>query len=151
MDNSFIYTIHSYERENIVAVPIEYDFNFGGFASQYEDFKVEIIDLKFTTGFDSSNNSFFIVALDDLASDGVFCQRFGNNSVLFPISLSVDGSAEYVANKNVFFNVKNCRVAKRVKMRLLKNDLDTVTRGVDIDGVTGIEWLMSMKVTPIVN
>ena len=151
MDNSFIYAIHSYERENIELVPIDYDLNFGGFASQYEDFKVEITDLKFTRGFDNSNNSFFVIALDDLASDGVFCQRFGGNSVLFPISISFDGSGEYVANKNVFFNVKNCRLAKRIKMRLLKSNLDTVTRGVDINAGTGIEWLMTMKVTPIVN
>ena len=151
MDNSFIYTISSLERLNTENVPIEYDLNFGGFGSQYEDFKVEILGLEFYNGFDYTHNSFFIIALDDLASNGVFCQSLGGNSVLFPINVSDDQSATYNTNKNIFFNVNNCRLARRIKMRMLSSNFNPVEVGVNIDDTSAIEWFLTMKVTPIIN
>ena len=157
MDNfkSFIYTISSEERLNKEVEPIEYDLMFGGFGSQYNEFRVEILGLDFTRGFDNTVDKYLIVAIDDLASDGVFCQRLGGgNSVLFPITVFSDDSADYVTNSNIFFKVDNCRTARRIKMRILASDFEPVTAGANYhtsSSAFDTEWFLTMKVTPIID
>ena len=153
MENSFIYTISSFERLNTEDEPVEYDLNFGGFGSQYDNFKVEIIGMNFTMGCDPDLNRYFIVALDGLASDGVFCQGIvGSSSVLFPVTLSNVGSAEYITNSHIFFKVDNCRTARQIKMRILLDNFEPVVADTNIHNEPiNTEWFLTMKVTPIID
>ena len=153
MDNSFIYTICSEERLDLETdEPIEYDLFFGGFSSQYENFRVEIIGMNFTIGFNDVIDRYLIVALDNLSSNGVFSRELaGSSSVLFPITVSSADSAEYITNGNVFFNVDNCRMEKQFKMRILLPSLVPVEAGINYHTAANpTEWFLTMKITPII-
>ena len=146
MDNSFIYTICSEEVISANNDPIEYNLNFGGFGSQYDNFKVEIIGFDFNSNFDYTNDKYLLVAFDNLASSGVFSRSIiGSRSVLIPVTIVDPLSARYLANGNIFFNVDRCRIPREIKMRILSSDLKTVS----VDPTNGADWFLTMKVTPI--
>ena len=150
MNESFIYTISSEESISKNTDPFDFLLNVGGFNSDKENYKFELMSFVMDTDL-SSLSDYMVISLQNLASNGVCSQSIvGSSSILIPIITDVATSGvvfgRYISNGlNIFFNVNNCRMKRIFNIALLSSDL-TPYQGAP-DEVA--DWLITFKVTPI--
>ena len=157
--NSFTYIISSNDRVNSVGTNTNtYDIDFGGFHSNCNDYHIEILNVLLSENTLQSNSMLLLVA-NDLADIGYFCPASFNPSknagIVRP---TIIGLVPLLANIDMFnsgsggisFVVKNIRVKRRIRFKILKQDYTDAIDGTDIN-VGGFEtkWYVTMRVTPI--
>ncbi len=154
-DESFIYMICSDDRKNTTlpgaGVPAPYNIDFGGFSEQYDNYMCEVQSLSMTPGLVQSNNYYYFIC-DGLAENGYFCRsRISKRETIISVVNTTAFSDLYRFNENniVSFRVNNCRVPKRVTFGFLKSDFTAVNIGADFS--TDLRWVLTLKMTPIVD
>jgi hypothetical protein len=144
---SFNYTISSSDRINSADNQIYYDIDFGGFSSNNDNYKIEVVNCVFSGGV-AEDNGYLIMTCDGLNENGVFCRKVLNSteSILCVIPVNVDvlmssGGIEFIAN--------NIRTERRIRIKLLKPDFTPVVDGTDINVGIETEWLLTLRLTPV--
>ena len=164
-DESFTYLISSDERTNSLgaeAVNLTnfYDIKFGGFSEQYDNYKVDVISFAAVNGFPTAASNYYFFTAENLTDNGYFCSNkvLPTNDVILSILPLNALQDAYVQSDggNVSFKVKNCRVAKHVRFKWLKNDFTIPTTTVDINVPANLvpvetRWILTFKMTPIVD
>ena len=161
-DESFTYMISSDERTNSIGADAGnltnfYDIKFGSFSEPYDNYKVEVISFAAVSGFPAAAQNYYFFTVENLTDNGYFCSNKvlpTNDAILCILPLNALQDA-YIQSDggNVVFTVKNCRIAKMVRFKWLKNDFSTPTTTVDINVGAGIEtrWVLTLRMTPIVD
>ena len=148
MENSFIYTLSSDDRVN-TAVNQIYDIDFGGFNCSSDDYNLEVINCV-VNGSVLVSNGYLTLIATNLNEDGVFCKGVLNASDAIMCHIPTNSDI-LMSSGGVKFKVKDCRMAKRIRLSLLKPNFAPVVSGTDIN-VGGIEtkFVLTLKMTPIV-
>ena len=162
-DESFTYMISSDKRTNnlgIDAVNLTnfYDIKFGGFSEPYDNYKVDVINFAAVGGFPAAASNYYFFTAENLADNGYFCSNKvlpSNDVILSILPLNALQDA-YIQSDggNVSFKVKNCRIAKMVRFKWLKNDFSIPTTLVDINVAANsgeTRWVLTLRMTPIVD
>ena len=155
-DESFTYMISSDERTNIDAVYNYYDIRFGGFSEPYDNYKVEVISFAAVNGFPAAAASnYYYFTVENLADNGYFCSHKvlpTNDAILSILPLNALQDA-YIQSDggNVSFKVKNCRIAKHVRFKWLKNDFTAPITTVEINNTAETRWVLTLRMTPIID
>ena len=141
---SFIYTICSNDRINKEADPAIYYIDFGGFNSQYENYKCEVLSCVINRNY-TTTLGYYILTARNLNDSGVFCKsKLGSDECI----MSIITSDKIAKNENdYFFNVKNCRIAKRIMLEFLLPDYTPV--GNAFHNLEETLWVLTLKMTPI--
>jgi hypothetical protein len=145
---SFIYTISSEDRLNSIGVATTiYDINFGGFNSNHDDFRIEVVNFVLN-GNVLAANGFLILAAENLHSNGVFCREIlsSQDCILCSISTNAD---TLMSSGGITFNVNNCRINKRIRFKLLLPDLTPAISTTDINIGAETVWLLTLQVIPL--
>jgi hypothetical protein len=147
--DSFNYTISSDDRTNITADQIYYDVNFGGLNSQYDDYKIEVVNCILSGDVDH-DIGYLILTCEGLHENGVFCRTLlnANECVICTIPINVD---TLMSNGGVSFIANNLRMPKHVRFKLLNPDFSPVTNGSDINTLSETKWLLTLRLTPIID
>jgi hypothetical protein len=157
--SSFTYIISSSDRVNSVGTNTNtYDIDFGGFNSNCNDYHIEILNVLFSENTLQANSMLILVA-NELADIGYFCPASLNstkNSAL--VRPTIIGLVPLLANIDMFnsgsggisFNVKNIRIKRRIRFKILLQDYTDAVSGTDIN-VAGAEtkWYITMRVSPM--
>ena len=157
--HSFTYIISSSDRTNSIGTNTNtYDIDFGGFNSNCNDYSIEILNVLLSENTLQANSMLILVA-NDLADIGYFCTASLNsskNSGL--VKPTIIGFVPLLANIDMFnsgsggisFVVKNIRIKRRIRFKILKQDYTDAIDGTDIN-IAGAEtkWYITMRVTPI--
>ena len=150
--NKFMYVISSDDRTNTDAVYKYYDFNFGGFSEPYDNYLVEVISLAVSSGL-PANQVYYMFVVENLASNGYYCpNKLSNREAILaivPLTAAADvliqndgGGTQFVA--------KNCRVPKQIRFKFLKQDFTIPGIG-EINNAAETKWILTLKLTPIIN
>ena len=140
----FIYTICSDDRTNKEDDPAIYYIDFGGFNSQYDNYKCEVQSIILNRNF-KTDIGYFILTARGLHENGKFCSSKLNSDECV---LSVITSNTIIANENeIFVNVKNCRIARQIMFEFLLPDFTPVGEKFHINEETF--WVLTLKMTPI--
>jgi hypothetical protein len=158
MDKSFTYMICSDDRKNTTlpadTYPIFYNIDFGGFGEEYDNYMCEVVSLGLSGGTLGSIR-YIMMVCENLSNDGYFCRNklSSNNVILSIIPMSaVQDSLLQSDGGNVKFRVNNCRIFKEVKFYFLRPDFTPVLVGGDLNnGGTETNWILTLKMTPIIN
>ena len=162
-DESFTYMISSDERTNSVGTEAGnltnfYDIKFGGFSEPYDNYKVEVISFAAVNGFPAAAQNYYYFTVENLTDNGYFCSNkvLPTNDVILSILPLNALQDAYIQSDggNVIFKVKNCRVAKHVRFKWLKNDFSIPTTLNDINVVANggeTRWILTLRMTPIVD
>ena len=158
-DENFTYMISSDERTNSLgaeAVNLTnfYDIKFGGFSEPYDNYKVEVITFAAVSGSPAASQNYYFFTVENLTDNGYFCSNKvlpTNDAILCILPLNALQDA-YIQSDggNVIFNVKNCRVAKHVRFKWLKNDF-TAPGVTEINVSAETRWVLTLKMTPIID
>ena len=145
---SFIYTISSEERINVATDGPTYDINFGGFNSQYDNFKCEVMSCTLSTNYRTQDGFMMLTAIN-LNEDGNFCSKVLDSNVSIVAVISTNAiTARH--DGEIFFNIKNCRIARNITFTLVIPNLSEAVSGFDINLGAGItRWILVLKMTPI--
>ena len=156
MDNSFIYMISSDDRTNttlpVAGQNIFYDFNFGGFSEQYDDYICEVVSFALTGGITAAS-TYLILCAENLCENGYFCSKMLSRKecVLSVIPLNAVQDA-YIQSDggNISFRVNNCRVSKQITLFIVKPDFSAAVVGTEVNA-GGIEtkWILTLRMRPI--
>ena len=149
INNSFTYTICSDERINDTPNQVVYAIDFGGFNSQYNDFYVEVVSCAINEHHDQLSGYMFL-ACDGLADSGVFCPGILQNSEAI-ISVIRTNRTSLISNGGISFNVTNARMKRRVFFRMFLSDFEVPVSGTDINVGGETRWILTLKLTPIIN
>jgi len=162
-DESFTYMISSDERTNSIGAEAGnltnfYDIKFGGFSEPYDNYKVEVISFAAVNGFPTAASNYYFFTVENLTDNGYFCSNkvLPTNDVILSILPLNALQDAYIQSDggNVIFKVKNCRVAKHVRFKWLKNDFSIPTTLTDINVVANggeTRWILTLRMTPIVD
>jgi hypothetical protein len=144
---SFNYTLSSSDRINNEADQIYYDIDFGGFSTDDENYKIEVINCVLS-GAVAETNGYLIMTCNELNENGVFCRKVLNSSeaILCVIPVNVDvlmssGGVEFISN--------NIRIERRIRIKLLKPDFTPVVDGTDINVNAETQWILTLRLTPV--
>ena len=152
-DETFTYMICSDDRTNTDGVYNYYDVKFGGFSEPYEEYKVEVISFAAVYGFPAAATNHYFFACEGLTSNGYFFTNKvlpTNDVILSILPLNALQDAYIQSDGNVIFNVKNCRIAKKVKFKWLKSDFTTPSiSDINVSGET--RWVLTLRLTPIID
>ena len=90
-----------------------------------------------------------------MTDNGYFCSNKvlpTNDAILCILPLNALQDA-YIQSDggNVIFKVKNCRIAKMVRFKWLKNDFSIPTTTVEINNTVETRWVLTLRMTPIVD
>ena len=158
-DEAFTYVICSDDRTNIganfPALTYFYDVNFGGFSEPYDNYRVDVISFGAVGGFPVAAQNYYYFTCEGLTNNGYFCSNKvlpSNDVILSILPLNALQDAYIQSDGNVIFNVKNCRIAKNVRFKFLKQDF-TIPGPTEINVAANGEtkWVLTLKMTPIVN
>jgi hypothetical protein len=147
---SFIYTISSSDRLNNGANQVYYDIDFGGFSSDHENYKIQVVNCVLSGSVDE-NNGYLIMTCNGLNDDGVFCEKILNasESVVCVIPTNVD---VLMSNGGVEFKASNIRMSRRIRFKFMRPDFSDCIDGDDINvGNVDTSWLLTLRMTPIIN
>ena len=155
-DESFTYMISSNERTNDPTDPEYltnfYNFNFGGFNEPYEEYQVQVLSFSCTGGIPVSTG-YYIFVVENLDADGYFCRKMLTNRqvVLAKLPLNAISDAFIQSdNGSTGFKIKNARNVRNVKFSFLTSLFEVpAVETVNHEGET--RWILSLKMTPIVN
>jgi hypothetical protein len=154
-DESFTYMISSNERTNNdpnVALTNFYDFNFGGFNEPYEEYQVQVLSFSCTGGIPVATG-YYIFVVENLDTDGYFCKKMLTNRqvILTKLPLNAISDAFIQSDKgSTGFKIKNARNVRNVKFSFLTSSFGVPAVGtINHQGET--QWILSLKMTPIVN
>ena len=157
--HSFTYIISSSDRTNSIGTNTNtYDIDFGGFNSNCNDYSIEILNVLLSENTLQANSMLILVA-NDLADIGYFCPMSltstKNAGLVRP---TIIGLVPLLAGIDMFnsgsggisFVVKNVRIKRRIRFKILLQDFTDAVSGTDIN-VSGFEtkWYVTMRVTPI--
>ena len=157
--NSFTYIISSSDRTNSIGTNTNtYDIDFGGFNSNCNDYSIEILNVLLSENTLQANSMLILVA-NDLADIGYFCPASLNSSKNAGlVRPTIIGLIPLLANIDMFnsgsggisFIVKNIRIKRRIRFKILLQDYTDAVSGTDIN-VGGFEtkWYITMRVSPI--
>ena len=153
-DESFTYMISSDEKTNTDAVCNYYDIRFGGFSEPYDNYKVEVISFAAVNGFPAASQNYYFFTVENLTDNGYFCSNKvlpTNDAILCILPLNALQDA-YIQSDggNVIFTVKNCRIAKTVRFKWLKNDF-SIPGATEINVTNETRWVLTLRLTPIVD
>jgi hypothetical protein len=131
-----------------------YEINFGGFEQHYDNYQCEVINAGHNGRISVANPFLYLVA-EGLADNGNFLRKqLQNREIILatlPMQINGDHFTRFYGSSGVSFNVINCRVKKRIKLRFVRPDFEALVNGTDIN-VSGItRWFVMLKMTPIVN
>ena len=73
-----------------------------------------------------------------------------NDVILSILPLNALQDAYVQSDGNVVFNVINCRIAKTVRFKILRTDF-TIPGALDINAGAETKWVLTLKLTPIVD
>lgn len=147
IEDSFIYTVASDEKKN-AGLNNFYTIDFGGFNTEYDEFRVEIINCVLSGSVNQALGYVMLIA-DNFATDGVFCSSKLNNNecILATIPTNVD---VLMTNGGIFFKIKNYRQPKEVVFSLIKSNFFACASGTDINlGAVETKWVLTLKMTGI--
>jgi hypothetical protein len=149
---SFMYVISNFDKTQIGVTTTVYDINFGGFSEPYDNYSCEVISMAVVGGITTSQ-SYYIFVAENLASDGYFCTNklINKETIMAIVPLNALQDA-YIQSDggNIRFTVKNCRVPKQVRFKFLKQDFTEAGLG-DINSGGETNWILTLKMTPIIN
>ena len=155
-DESFTYMICSNDRTNDPTNPDNltnfYDINFGGFNEPYEEYKVDVLSFSCAGGIPVATG-YYIFIVENLDTDGYFCRKIFTNRevVLSKLPLNAISDAFIQSdNGSSSFKIKNARNIRNVRFSFLKSDF-TVPAVDTINHETETRWILSLRMTPIVN
>ena len=143
---SFIYTLSNLERTNDIEEAVtSYQFEFGGFNTQYENFKVEFLSMHFNSSI--AIDALFYAHIDGLSDISHFSQGvLKPSAILLPIEYIQDN---YGYKGNIFTNVVSARMKKIITITMLDSRMDVVDNGGEYNFDRESHFLLVMKVTPI--
>lgn len=155
-DESFTYSISSNERTNDPLDPIYltnfYDINFGGFNEPYEEYKVDVLSFACSGGI-PVGTAYYIFVAENLDSDGYFCRKMLAKREVLITKLPLNAISDAFIQSDsgsVSFKIKNARNVRKVRFSFLKADFTVPdVDAINHDGET--RWILSLKMTPIVN
>ena len=159
---SFTYIISSNDRVNSIgALTNTYDIDFGGFFSNSNDYHIEIFNVLLSE-FTNEGDKMLILVANDLADIGYFCPRSLSSStnpalvrptIIGLIPLMAGADMINSGSGGISFVVKNIRMQRRIRFKLLKRDYTDAVNNVNINIGNTIEtetkWYVTMRVTPI--
>ena len=158
-DESFTYMISSDERTNSTGAEAGnltnfYDIKFGGFSEPYDNYKVDVISFAAVNGFPAAASNYYFFTVENLTDNGYFFSNKilpTNDAILSILPLNALQDA-YIQSDggNVIFKVKNCRIAKYVRFKWLKNDF-TAPGVTEINVAGETKWVLTLRMTPIVD
>ena len=157
--HSFTYVISSSDRTNSIGTNTNtYDIDFGGFNSNCNDYSIEILNVLLSENTLQANSMLILVA-NDLADIGYFCPASltsSKNATL--VRPTIIGLIPLIAGIDMFnsgsggisFVVKNVRIKRRIRFKILLQDFTDAVSGTDIN-IGGFEtkWYITMRVSPI--
>ena len=155
-DESFTYMICSNERTNVPTEPEYltnfYDINFGGFNEPYEEYKVDVLSFACAGGIPVGTGYYIFIA-ENLDSDGYFCRKMLANREVLITKLPLNAISDAFIQSDsgsVSFKIRNARNVRNVRFSFLKADF-TVPSLDAINHEAETRWILSLKLTPIVN
>lgn len=154
-DESFTYMISSNERTNNdpnVALTNFYDFNFGGFNEPYEEYQVQVLSFSCTGGIPVATG-YYIFVVENLDTDGYFCKKMLTNRQVILTKLPLNAISDAFIqsdNGSTGFKIKNARNVRNVKFSFLTSSFVVPAVGT-INYQSETQWILSLKMTPIVN
>ena len=157
-DEAFTFVICSDDRTNSLGADVVYltnfyDINFGGFSEPYDDYRVEVVSFGAANGFPNNVHNYYYFACEGLANNGYFCSNKvlpSNDVILSVLPLTALQDAYIQTDGNIIFNVKNCRIVKKVRFKFYKQDF-SIPGPADLNGSAEIKWVLTLRMTPIVN
>jgi hypothetical protein len=131
-----------------------YEINFGGFEQHYDNYQCEVINAGHNGRVATANPFLYLVA-EGLADNGNFLRKqLQNREIILatlPTQVAGDQYTRFYGSSGVSFNVINCRIKKRIKLRFVKPDNEALVNGTDININGPTRWFVMLKMTPIVN
>jgi len=145
---AFIYTISSEERLNIDTNGPTYNIMFGGFNTQYDNFKCEVMSCTLSNGYTTTLGYISLIATN-LNENGLFCPKLLQSDTCVVAVISTNAvTARH--DGEIFFNVKNCRVARLIKFQLILSTFAGIISGTDINiAGNNTNWILILKMIPI--
>ena len=144
---SFIYTISSQERKNNVDDNVtSYDFDFGGFNSQYNNFRVHFLSMQFNSTI--ATDALFYAHISGLNNDGYFSQGILKpDAMILPVGFI---NNTYAYTGEMFCEVQSARMKKNITITMLDSSMNEMEDevGYNLEGVE-TNFLLVMKVIPI--
>jgi len=143
----FIYTISSEERINVDENGPTYNINFGGFNSQYDNFKCEVMSCTLSNSY-RTTLGFFALTARNLSENGRFCPNILDANVSLVAIISTNAvTARH--DGEMFFNVKNCRIPRMITFTMVVPNFTEAISGTDINSGDLTRWILVLKMTPI--
>ena len=150
---SFIYTFSS--KDNLTASNMIYEIDFGGGELNYDNYQCEVINAGHTGRVRADLHWYFLVMGGINNNGNFFRNRLPNREVVLctlPTGASGDQYLRFTGSSGITFNLTNCRIKQRVKMRFIRPDFLLLASGSDINiGGVNTEWFVTLKMTPIVD
>lgn len=157
-NESFTYVISSNDRTNSIGTNTNtYDIDFGGFSSNHETYLFEVLNI-LLSGQTLDGNNMLILVANDLADNGYFCSASLNTSSNALISRpTIVGFIPLVSTVDMFnsgsggisFVVKNCRIKRKIRFKLIKSNFVDAVDTVDINVGGESKWFLTMRVTAV--
>jgi hypothetical protein len=129
-----------------------YDISFGGFNEPYEEYKVDVLSFACSGGI-PVGTAYYIFVAENLDSDGYFCRKILTNREVLITKLPLNAISDAFIQSDsgsVSFKIKNARNVRKVRFSFLKADF-TVPADTEINHDAETRWILSLKLTPIVN
>jgi hypothetical protein len=152
---SFMYVISSDEKTNTLATTYFYDIEFGGFATNHQNYQCEVISFSINGNVSATPTSigYFLFMCEDLADDGIFMvKKISNRDCLIsmcPLYAVGDAFVQSDGSRGITFRVNKCQTKKNVRFKFIKPDFTTpsVTE-LNVGGET--KWILVLRMTPLI-
>jgi hypothetical protein len=151
-EQSFTYAFSS--DDNLTSSNMNYEINFGGFEEPYDNYKLEVINCGHNGAVRIDLHWLYLLA-ENLADDGnVFRSKVRSREIVLatlPLQSSGDEYLRFTGGSGNSYTVKNCRISKRIKLRIIRPDFLLLADGLDINIGRPTRWFVMLKMTPIVD